>query len=739
LEEWNHHDSLHEEDQDDDVSPEETPSMPPTEPYKDVQGTKTSSAQQEQPNIICRRTGLVYPSTKAFQLLQLYDDGIVFPNSTSLPPYHPTEQVFCRICREGLHENDADEELPAAAADNEAAPDPPASSTSSRRGSQNRLRNSSSGSSHRSNHPSNPSVSMNENDLDEDDVVYPSDPMVDAPMGATAITNSISAVTGPMLPHPTYSPNTDALQNPMLAPCECSGSMAFVHYLCVEQWRCRSRHPAAASGLNCETCGKPYCLPPPTERRVDTNQYGFFLNDQQQQDDWLDAMPPHVMQALRQPHIWWQMGAAVVRRRYLRPLAPVFMSPIVALYCRARRLLKKRGVARRRWACSLCRRRARWKCVRCLRSYYCSRQCQNVSWHIIHKHVCYKPIRMWSSVVVYGSLTLVTIPGILRDPLMYDIGICIIPASFVVMGILGGGFATVTKKWFGMDLRGRGMELAVVVGTIWFSVVSWGLVQGFFHARPNPTCYGVLGRIQATHQDLLFPMPWNAIMTSHNHTSTSAASYSSNLFSMVRLLQLYLLRMLRTLFFLPSQTIYLTWDRVFYHSWFRTILCATDSTSHMMTTMYNHSDDVSSTTTAAASASSLRTNRTGCFEHLPYADADFFLSSNTTTTTTTLDVGTYDPNIHASQCASDIVLVFSLYLLACCTLIWSIFYKQHERRQRQWIAQRQQQRIHNNNHHRLILGGEAVVGQQPQQQQQQQGYRLRPQQQQQAQQHLHQD
>jgi hypothetical protein len=131
-------------------------------------------------------------------------------------------------------------------------------------------------------------------------------------------------------------------------------------------------------------------------------------------DDWLDAMPPHVLAALRRPHPWWQLGAAVVRRRWLRPIVPVLASPLVALYCKARRTLKKRGVSRRRWACSLCRRRARWKCVRCLRSYYCSRQCQNVSWHIVHKHVCYKPVRFWWSVVVYTLGTLILVPGIVK-------------------------------------------------------------------------------------------------------------------------------------------------------------------------------------------------------------------------------------------------------------------------------------------------------------------------------------
>jgi hypothetical protein len=52
--------------------------------------------------------------------------------------------------------------------------------------------------------------------------------------------------------------------------------------------------------------------------------------------------------------------------------------------------------------------------VRCLRSYYCSRQCQNVSWHIVHKHVCYKPARYWWSVVVYTAGVLVAVPGVLK-------------------------------------------------------------------------------------------------------------------------------------------------------------------------------------------------------------------------------------------------------------------------------------------------------------------------------------
>jgi hypothetical protein len=241
-----------------------------------------------------------------------------------------------------------------------------------------------------------------------------SSPFPSSSSSQTPLSRHLANLPPIVLHHPTA-------ENPLLAPCDCTGTMAFVHYLCVEQWRCRSRHPGARDGLNCETCGAEYTLPPPLSRpasRYDVADGGppgmgpnnNNNNNVMADDDWLDAMPPHVLAALRRPHPAWQLGAAVVRRRWLRPVVPVLVSPLVALYCRARRTLKKRGVSRRRWACSLCRRRARWKCVRCLRSYYCSRQCQNVSWHIVHKHVCYKPVRFWWSVAVYTVLILMAVP-----------------------------------------------------------------------------------------------------------------------------------------------------------------------------------------------------------------------------------------------------------------------------------------------------------------------------------------
>jgi len=376
--------------------------------------------------------------------MAVYDDGLSPPVSSS--PL-PTEQIFCRICREGVHD-DADDEQPSSTMENE----------------------------------------VGESKVDDDG--YPSN--VSSLDDDYTKSIGTSYTKGPVQPHPVYHPNSHAMENPLISPCECSGSMAFVHYLCIEQWRCRSRHPKARRGLNCETCGTPYALPPPSARQ----------DRAVENEDWLDAMPPHVIEALRQPHILWQIGAGIVRRRWLRPIAPVIMSPIVALYCTARRILKKKGVARRRWACSLCGRRARWKCVRCLRSYYCSRQCQNVSWHIVHKHVCYKPSRWFLSLLVYGIITIFAFPGILKDPLVYDLGFSFIPLSFYVVAILGGGIATALKKSIGLDLRGRTFELVVIVLTICLVVVSWGLLGAFF--GDSSKCYGVLGSEQLSDEDQLF-------------------------------------------------------------------------------------------------------------------------------------------------------------------------------------------------------------------------------------------
>ena len=375
----------------------------------------------------------------------MYDDGIESaPSVASIAGEYGIdddgeagEPVFCRICREGLHDVDYDFEMEGQQAPHTANDSTHATAIHELQGMHNNR---------------------------------------DTSILSLSQKASLKASRTPILAQQTNHPYA---ANPLMAPCECSGSMAFVHYLCIEQWRCRSHHPAAKNGLNCETCNASYSLPPPPSR-PDVNE----------EDDFLEAMAPHVLAALRRPHPFWQIGAAVVRKKWLRPIAPVLMSPIVALYCRARRTLKKRGVSRRRWACSLCRRRARWKCVRCLRSYYCSRQCQNVSWHIVHKHVCYKPVRFWWSVVVYGLAFVYFLPGVLSYPLIYDLGLSFLWLSFVVTGVNGGGIATIMKKKIGVDIRGRGLEALVVVSTFWLASICWGLIWAFF--GESNECKGVL-------------------------------------------------------------------------------------------------------------------------------------------------------------------------------------------------------------------------------------------------------
>eukprot|EP00560_Eucampia_antarctica_P008509 CAMPEP_0197827302 /NCGR_PEP_ID=MMETSP1437-20131217/4110_1 /TAXON_ID=49252 ORGANISM="Eucampia antarctica, Strain CCMP1452" /NCGR_SAMPLE_ID=MMETSP1437 /ASSEMBLY_ACC=CAM_ASM_001096 /LENGTH=740 /DNA_ID=CAMNT_0043428097 /DNA_START=36 /DNA_END=2258 /DNA_ORIENTATION=- len=383
----------------------------------------------------CESTGLYFPYSSAMELLATYDDELSASGASVVSNDNDStnggEPVFCRICREGLHDVNYDTHDMGDEKKHVEAP--------------------------LNNNIIQPGTKEQSRDQPESD--------------ANAITLPDPPSTPPIITHHPYA------ENPLLAPCQCTGSMAFVHYLCVEQWRCRSNHPTARNGLNCETCEGVYTLPPPPSRPVG-----------QTHDDW-EAMPPHVLAALRRPHITWQVVAAIVRRRWLRPLAPVIISPIVALYCRARRLLKKRGVSRRRWACSLCRRRARWKCVRCLRSYYCSRQCQNVSWHIVHKHVCYKPARFWWSVVVYGVTTIACFPGIFKDPFIYDLGVLSLLASFTITGIIGGGVAQCLKKFNGVDIRGRALEAIVVLSTLLLAWITWGLVWAFF--GESNQCLGV--------------------------------------------------------------------------------------------------------------------------------------------------------------------------------------------------------------------------------------------------------
>ena len=86
----------------DDPAREETGSMPSSDP-----------ADSSGAALTCLRTGLAFPTWSELKLLQVYDDGVAPP--VAINPLN-TEPVFCRICREGLHE-DADDEQPEAEKD----------------------------------------------------------------------------------------------------------------------------------------------------------------------------------------------------------------------------------------------------------------------------------------------------------------------------------------------------------------------------------------------------------------------------------------------------------------------------------------------------------------------------------------------------------------------------------------------------------------------------------------------
>jgi hypothetical protein len=92
---------------------------------------------------------------------------------------------------------------------------------------------------------------------------------------------------------------------------------------------------------------------------------------------------------------------------------------------------------------------------------------------------------------VYSLAAVAVFPGILNDPLIYDFGISMVPASFFVIGVLAGGMATALKRFLFVDLRGRLLEFSVLLVTLWLVTITWGLVWAFFGDVSQ--CKGVFG------------------------------------------------------------------------------------------------------------------------------------------------------------------------------------------------------------------------------------------------------
>jgi hypothetical protein len=191
---------------------------------------------------------------------------------------------------------------------------------------------------------------------------------------------------------------------------------------------------------------------------------------------------------------------------------------------------------------------------------------------------------------VYSLLALALFPGILKDPLIYDFGALLVAASFFVVGILAGGLAQFLKKCLKVDLRGRMLECAVVLVTLWLVNVTWGLVWAFFGETSQ--CKGVFGPVS----------PNSEVLTA-----------------------------VHRVVLVPAQVWFSSWDRVALQTpqWISRFLC--QSAEH-------------------------------CFANSHSGNAGFYLENE--------------------NCASDVLLVSSVWTSAAVVLVITSALKKHERRAR---------------------------------------------------------
>ena len=73
---------------------------------------------------------------------------------------------------------------------------------------------------------------------------------------------------------------------------------------------------------------------------------------------------------------------------------------------------------------------------------------------------------------------------------IYDAMVTLVPVNFITLGIIGGGIASTLKRISGIDIRGRILEIIVVVLTLLLTGITSGLVRGYF-GDPS-RCWGIL-------------------------------------------------------------------------------------------------------------------------------------------------------------------------------------------------------------------------------------------------------
>lgn len=91
--------------------------------------------------------------------------------------------------------------------------------------------------------------------------------------------------------------------------------------------------------------------------------------------------------------------------------------------------------------------------------------------------------------VVYTVGIFMAVPGIVENFPIYDAMVTLLPINFIALGIVGGGIASSLKRTSGIDIRGRILEIIVVLQTLLLTGVSSGLVRGYFGDASQ--CWGV--------------------------------------------------------------------------------------------------------------------------------------------------------------------------------------------------------------------------------------------------------
>jgi len=138
-----------------------------------------------------------------------------------------------------------------------------------------------------------------------------------------------------------------------------------------------------------------------------------------------------------------------------------------------------------------------------LRSYYCSRECQNVDWHLQHKYLCFKPLRFALSLFCYTALVIFLFPSLLRHPLKTALILMSWPLTFSSCGTVAGYIAGRARSIGAGDLRGRVLELIVSVSAILCVWLQIGLMTNFFESDDSKCLTGSLATSPTTRDYIL--------------------------------------------------------------------------------------------------------------------------------------------------------------------------------------------------------------------------------------------